>query len=196
MELGQGECLFEPQPVLALAYSASYGRDVAIAGEEITAVCSFCDLPAILQLFVFEGPCRRGDVPGVLPLGKILAATGSPDQKIKLWDAATGKEIRTLAGHTSWVYSLSFLPHGKTLASGSYDKTIRLWHSGNGEKRACPQGLTRLRWRSSVAFAPGGKTPPRKRRSHGQVVGHHHGAEARATLKGHEGGVAVRSLSL
>ena len=33
----------------------------------------------------------------------------------------------TLTGHTDSVYSVSYSPDGKTLASGSRDKTIKLW---------------------------------------------------------------------
>ena len=38
---------------------------------------------------------------------------------VRLWDAATGAELRRLEGHTDWVWSVSFSPDGRTLASGS-----------------------------------------------------------------------------
>jgi WD40 repeat protein len=65
------------------------------------------------------------------PDGKTLA-TGSSDKTIKLWNVETGKEIRTLHGHDSYVYSVNFSPDGKTLVSGSYDNTIKLWNGSNG----------------------------------------------------------------
>ncbi|MHC5825765.1 MAG: WD40 repeat domain-containing protein, partial [Nostoc sp.] len=60
------------------------------------------------------------------PDGKTLSS-GSYDHTIKLWNLATGEQIRTLTGHSEQVYSLAFSPDGKTLVSGSCDNTIKIW---------------------------------------------------------------------
>jgi len=44
-----------------------------------------------------------------------------------VWNLATGKPLTTLTGHDESVWSISFSPDGKTLASGSWDKTVKLW---------------------------------------------------------------------
>ena len=54
-------------------------------------------------------------------------ASGSVDKTIRLWDAATGEELRTSSKGLDGVYSVSFSPDGTRIASGSDDKTIRLW---------------------------------------------------------------------
>jgi WD40 repeat protein len=46
---------------------------------------------------------------------------------IQIIDVITDKTIATLIGHTSDVYSLSFSPDGKYLASGGRDKLVRIW---------------------------------------------------------------------
>ncbi|MDZ8138591.1 MAG: hypothetical protein RM049_25340, partial [Nostoc sp. DedQUE04] len=60
------------------------------------------------------------------PDGKTIASA-SLDNTVKLWDAATGKSISTLKGHSDRVSSVAFSPDGKTIASASYDKTVKLW---------------------------------------------------------------------
>ncbi|MUH00663.1 hypothetical protein F7734_53695 [Scytonema sp. UIC 10036] len=52
---------------------------------------------------------------------------GSLDNTIKLWDVATGKELKTLKGHSRSVYSVAWSADGKQLASGSSDNTVILW---------------------------------------------------------------------
>ena len=62
------------------------------------------------------------------PDGKMLATgAGFVESDIRLWDVASGKEIKRLEGHRACISSLVFWPDGKTLASASGDQTIRLW---------------------------------------------------------------------
>ena len=59
-----------------------------------------------------------------------LIATASADKTVRLWDAASGREVRQLEGHTAQVASVAFSPDGATLASGSGE--IRLWDVASG----------------------------------------------------------------
>jgi len=60
------------------------------------------------------------------PDGKTLAS-GGRDRVVKLWEVATGQEIRTFIGHNGTVTGVAFSPDGQTVISGSRDKTLRLW---------------------------------------------------------------------
>ncbi|SPF52559.1 exported hypothetical protein [Candidatus Sulfopaludibacter sp. SbA4] len=64
--------------------------------------------------------------------GKTLAS-GSSDQTIKLWDASSGRLLRTLSGHSAFVNSVAWSVDGKTLASASGDSTIKLWDASSGQ---------------------------------------------------------------
>ena len=67
------------------------------------------------------------------PDAKTLA-TASYDKLIKLWDVATGKEIRTLKDHIDAIYALDFTPDGKRLISGAADRTVKVWNPETGER--------------------------------------------------------------
>jgi serine/threonine protein kinase len=86
--------------------------------------------------------------------GQILAS-GSGDNKIKLWLVSTGREILTLTGHSSSVNSVAFSHDGKILASGSDDKTIKLWSVSTGTEICTLTGHSS--WVYSVAFSSDGQ---------------------------------------
>jgi platelet-activating factor acetylhydrolase IB subunit alpha len=57
-----------------------------------------------------------------------LAASGSEDGTIKLWDYESGDYMRTLRGHTNSITSVEFSPkNGCYLVSSSSDLSIKLW---------------------------------------------------------------------
>ena len=62
------------------------------------------------------------------------ALSGSADMTVRLWDVATGRELRCFKGHTGEVMSVCFLPDGNRFVSGSGDKTIRLWDIPSGDE--------------------------------------------------------------
>jgi len=75
---------------------------------------------------------------------------------VKLWEAATGKLLATLQGHTGDVWSVVWSPDGKTLASSSGDKTVKLWEAATGKLLATLEGHTDAV--RSVTWSPDGKT--------------------------------------
>ena len=81
---------------------------------------------------------HRGKVNSVnfSPDGKILVSASDGDSSnsgnrydnvLKLWDAATGREIVTLNKHSAPVNSVTFSPDGKTIVSASNDGSYIVW---------------------------------------------------------------------
>jgi WD40 repeat protein len=65
------------------------------------------------------------------PDGQVLAASGG-DGSIDLWDARTGKPIRTLLGRAGQGHRLAFSPDGKTLATVALSGTVERWVVADG----------------------------------------------------------------
>jgi hypothetical protein len=77
------------------------------------------------------------------PDGKILAS-GALDE-IRLWDLATGAQLRTFEARNSSIAWLAFSSDGKTLA-GTNDVMIKLWDVNSGQDLASLIALDRTDW--------------------------------------------------
>jgi WD40 repeat protein len=139
-------------------------------------------------------------------------ASGGVDGTIRLWEAATGTELRRIAGHAitvpqmfiSWhhpvlsISALAFAPDGKSLASAcALDKDACLWDPRTGKE------LQRLKGHEhgahGLAFSPDGQTlatggryrdglirlwDPATGKQRCQLAGHPDGVSSLVFLKG------------
>lgn len=84
-------------------------------------------------IFLMQGHDGYISSVAVSPKGD-LAASGSHDGTVRLWNMKDGKCTKILKGHMDKVYSVAFSPDGKQLASGSADMTIRIWDLGKSRE--------------------------------------------------------------
>jgi WD40 repeat protein len=87
------------------------------------------------------------------PNGRQLASAGYGE--IKLWDAVSGQELRTLKGHSTGVGGMAFSADGKRLASASDDGMVKLWDLNSGGVIWCSEKYPT--WIRCVAFSPDGR---------------------------------------
>jgi WD40 repeat protein len=87
------------------------------------------------------------------PDGTRLATAGH-DRTVRLWDARTGRPVRTLTGHDDVVYGVAYSPDGRRLATASWDQTVKVWDAADGRELLTCRGHDEAVLR--VAFSPDG----------------------------------------
>lgn len=96
---------------------------------------------------VFAAEDRLGSVV-FSPDGSRVAAGGN--KTVEMWDAASGRLLRTFKGHGDWVNTIAFSADGSRLLSASDDKTLKVWDISTGRLLCTMAGADRA---SSAAYA-------------------------------------------
>jgi len=80
-------------------------------------------------------------------------ATAGLDGTIKIWETEKGKELKSLKSDEG-VWSLTFTPDGKRLASAGWDQVINFWDVDAG--KVASKIVAHDRSVLSIAFSPNG----------------------------------------
>ncbi|MBM4048964.1 MAG: hypothetical protein FJ279_28010, partial [Planctomycetes bacterium] len=136
--------------VTAIDFSADGAKLVSGGGDKATIVW---DVSSGKSLCKFVGASEIMGV-AISPDGTRVATAELYQDKVRVWNAESGKHIRFLQGHTDRLRAVAFSPDGARIASGSEDKTVRLWGTESGAKLARLEGHTQAV--SAVAFSPKG----------------------------------------
>ena len=108
-----------------------------------------------LELVVQTGHSENIASLAFSPDGKLLASAGW-DRTIKLWNAVTGRQIKSLTDNDSGgFFTIAFSPNGKMLASGNANNNITFWDIETGRVIKTLKGHTG--YVQSIAFSSNGK---------------------------------------
>jgi len=138
--------------VNSVAFSPD-GRQILTGGDNLAVLW---DRAAGFQIRAFIGHTSYVQSAVFSPSGRLIL-TASIDGTARLWDVATGKEIRRFECDRA-VTSAAFSPDGERILTGTHDGTVRLWDASSGKQilqlavlGASPADLT-----TAVAFSPDG----------------------------------------
>ncbi len=125
------------------------------------------------------------------PDGKTLVS-GSHSGPVRVWDAATGKELRVLR-NTGGVCALAVSPDGTRVAVGNWDRSVKLWDLNTGAQ------LRQLSGHGgeviSLRFSPDGKTLVAGCGDGGAYFWDHATAMLRRRVSAHAGAVRCVAFS-
>ncbi|QDV51132.1 protein kinase domain-containing protein [Gimesia fumaroli] len=132
-------------PVLAVALSPD-GKTLATGSEDRKGFIKLWDLETHLQIQrTFQDPQQKmpfdkGHTEGILSISyskdgtRLL--TSSYDKTARLWDVASGQQLRRFWGHNWWVWDANFSTDERRIVTASQDGTAVIWSVETGKQGA------------------------------------------------------------
>jgi RNA polymerase sigma factor (sigma-70 family) len=175
---GDGKLLASATPYHVCLWDAHTGKRIQDLGHEATNAVAFVGARLVTggEVQVWDTGKRerlrslaRGynfaELAVVSRDGRLIASNAVYDERIRLWDAETGKERLFGSGHLDQVRAVAFSPDSRWLATGSGgDGSVRVWDPATGREKRILR-LKGERYHSSrqygvrsLAFSPGGDT--------------------------------------
>ena len=160
-------------PVSSVAFDADGQRLVTASQDHTAKIWDVKTRKVLLTLGESQAGAKGAATSGVRPHDQaVLCADFSPDgrrvltagedNRAILWDAATGKPILELVGHTAAVTSVTISSDGKRAVTGSRDSTAKLWELKEEEDKTEGKELLTLKGHSqdvtTVAFSKDGQS--------------------------------------
>jgi len=115
------------------------------------------------------------------------------DNSLKLWDAASGRKLRTLKGHEGEVLAVAFSPDGRTIVSGDRAKTLKIWDVASGQELRTLKGHDKEVY--AVTFSPDSRTIVSASWDSSLKLWDAASGRERRTLRGHNGMVLSVAFS-
>jgi WD40 repeat protein/serine/threonine protein kinase len=150
--------LRDPEPVVTtVAFSRDGGRIASIARHGWIRVWERASRRLMWSARMNVNVASRVECRIALsPDGALLTATGDAKGLVWIYETATGKPARQLAGHTVMTTDAAFSASGARLATADTQGTIRLWDASTG----APLAVARIhdQFIGRISFSPDGRT--------------------------------------
>ena len=129
------------------------GQVLATGGKDFQI--KLWDIPTGQEVRTLVGHLKEVAALAFSPDGKLLASVGEKEERIRIWNLATGVELKSFSGPTQ--ARILFSPDNQFLAVASAEGSIRLWNANAGVEVKTFQTDADSEDVTSIAFSPDSK---------------------------------------